>query len=374
MKYIFKKKWLKIFMGLFDFFGRILYFPGWLKKPLGEHPGNIAVLRFDHIGDIINTTPLLRALRSKYKNANIDVYVSPWGEEAIAGNPRVNNIFIVKTNIYKRDIKTRIGLASILSIASIIRKKKYDIGISARGDVREIFLLRAAGARHIVSYGVTGGAFMADTVPEYQFGSHEIDINLNIAKALDCPDLSPATEFFIKEEDMHVRRLFGLGTGRYIVFHVGSGASSKRWHPYKFARLILMLKDTGLNVVLVGSSSETQNVMKSLSDKGNVVDLGGKTTLSRLGAVLREAVLFVGTDSGPSHIAAALDVPSIILFSGANLPSRWAPRGKNVKVIYKNTPCSPCCSFDCRVKGHPCMENITESEIYRQIRSIIDKP
>lgn len=373
MKYIFKKKRLKIFMGLFDFFGRALYFPGWLKRPLAEKPGNIAVLRFDHIGDIINTTPLLRSLRSKYKYANIDIYVSPWGEEAIAGNPHINNIFIVKTNIYKRDIKTRIGFSSVLSIASLVRKKKYDLGISVRGDIREIFLLRAAGVRHIVSYGITGGAFMADTVPEYQFGSHEIDINLNIARALGCPDLSPKTEFFLKKEDTDIRRLFGLEAGKYVVLHVGSGAASKRWHPYKFARLILKLKNTGLSVVLAGSASETQNVTKSLSEKGKVVDLGGKTTLSQLGAVLQQAVLFVGTDSGPSHIAAALDVPSIILFSGANLPSRWAPRGRNVNVIYKNTPCSPCCSFDCRVKGHPCMENITESEIYRQIRSIVDK-
>ncbi|MDD5643870.1 MAG: glycosyltransferase family 9 protein, partial [bacterium] len=338
MKYIFKKKRLNFFMGLFDFFGRILFFPGWIKRPLSENPERIAILRFDHIGDIINTTPLLRSLRKKYKNAEIDIYVSPWGEEAIAGNPRVDNVFVIKTNIYERDIKTRIGFGSVFGAASVLRRRKYSLGISVRGDAREIFLLRIAGVRHIVSYGITGCSFMADTVPEYNFGTHEIDINLNIAGALDCPELSRETEFFVREEDNDIRRLFGLESGKYFVFHVGSGASSKRWHPYKFARLISMLKDDTFKIVLAGSSAETGNVAGSLSEKKSIVDLGGKTTLSQLGAVLRHSVLFLGTDSGPAHIAAALKVPSIVLFSGSNLPSRWAPRGGNVKVIYKNTP------------------------------------
>ena len=163
---------------------------------------------------------------------------------------------------------------------------------------------------------------------------------------------------------------YGLEIKNYGVLHVGAGAPSKRWHPYKFAGLIPLLRDDGIKIVLVGSADETNNVLSVLPSGTEILDLGGKTTLDELGALTESAAFFVGTDSGPAHIAAALKIPGVIVFSGANLPSRWAPVGENISVIYKKTTCSPCCSFSCMVKGHPCMESITEKEVLREVKKM----
>ena len=361
-------------MGIVDTLGRILYFPGWKKKKLGSHPKNIAVLRFDHIGDVINTTPFLKSLRDKFPDSVIDVYVSPWGEEALSNNPRINNVFVVKTTLYEKTGTSRPSWGSVFGVASLLKLKQYDLGISVRGDLREILMLKFGKARAIASYGITGGGFLLDISPEYKFGGHEIDINLSLASSLGCSNLLRDTEFFVSEELRKKTELLGLKLKKYGVLHTGSGAPVKRWHPYKYAKLISLLQKDGVQqIVLIGSADETDSVFKALASSENIIDLGGKTTLGELGAVVSEAAFFVGTDSGPAHIAAALKVPSVIIFSGANLPTRWAPQGSNITVIYRDTSCSPCCSFTCRVKGHPCMESITEKEVFGEIKKIIEE-
>jgi O-antigen biosynthesis protein len=128
--------------------------------------------------------------------------------------------------------------------------------------------------------------------------------------------------------------------------HPAAGAELKQWPPSYFASLInLLIEDEDVNVAIVGGADEVdlgEEVMKDVRFPDRVISLVGQFKLDELALFIESCALFVGNDSGPKHIAAALNVPTIGIQSGIVDAKEWGPSGEFAVAIRREVSCAPC--------------------------------
>ena len=143
-----------------------------------------------------------------------------------------------------------------------------------------------------------------------------------------------------------------------VVMHPFAGAKAKEWYKDNFQNLINRIKNDGRDVLLVGS----------VNDEGryeNVIDLRGKLTLPQLAYLIKKTGFFIDLDSGPANMAAALNVPSVIICSGTNIPQLWIPNNRNVSFVYKDIECKPCENKICTKEANKCMTSISVDDVLK---------
>lgn len=374
--YVLKNKFYIIIVFLFDLFGTFVSLPFRLFS--GRMPKDIKkilVIRLDHIGDLLSTTPVFRAIRGTYFKVRLDALVNKQNKDIAKNNPFIDNIMTYDPPWFKRKSRRLIKVREFLRLVKAIKEQEYDIGIDLRGDLRHIILMFLAGIDYRVGYGITGGGFLLNKEVSYDPKIHQIEQNLNLLRAIGIEPGYAKSEFFVSDEYIDFAKSFceknGLETKDFIVcIHPGAGYPSKRWLAKKWAKLIDRLNEEfKAKIILVGSKEE-----KSLSDnintmlKTKTIDVVGKTSLGELAALLKKAKLFIGTDSGPSHIASAVDRPSVILYSGTNDSKQWAPLGNKTVIIQKDVPCKGCERLKC--PNNVCMDLITVDEVMEAVRKV----
>ncbi|MBF0493808.1 MAG: glycosyltransferase family 9 protein [Candidatus Omnitrophica bacterium] len=308
-------------------------------------PRKILVIRVDHIGDVINSTVVIKPLRKNFPHAKIDFLAPAWGMDIVKNNYSLNNVFEFTSAWFTRTPKTFFdNIRSFFRMVRIIRNGRYDVCIDLRGDVRHIFASFIAGVPVRISYGITGCGFLLTHIMPYKKGIHETMKNILLLEPLGIKGGERRLELIFPERDgMSAKVLlqkFGV-RGKYAVFHVTPGHDNKRWDMEKFTEVMEYLRTYhGITSVLVGSSDNEKEAMEFARGTAcrvpaiSFVDIVGKTRLGELYNILKDAALFVGIDSAPAHLAAAAGIPVILLFSEVNDPAEWAPEGANVNVIY----------------------------------------
>jgi len=114
----------------------------------------------------------------------------------------------------------------------------------------------------------------------------------------------------------------------------------------------------------------------SKDDRGafeNIIDLRGKISLPQLSYLIKTTGSFIGLDSGPANIAAALNVSSVVICSGTNIPQLWIPNNSNVRFVYMDTECKPCGLKVCTKEKHKCMDQITVEEVFDEFKKIANR-
>jgi ADP-heptose:LPS heptosyltransferase len=155
-------------------------------------------------------------------------------------------------------------------------------------------------------------------------------------------------------------------TGPRIVLHVGAGTQAKTWPGGHWRGLAVRLVESlHAQVILVGGPAD-----RVLADgivhggpRSQVADWTGQLNVAELAALLEHSDLMVGADSGPAHLAAAVNTPAITLFSGTNNPRQWQPFGPEVTVLRHSVPCSPCHREKCPFEDHPCMTGLAPERV-----------
>ncbi len=153
---------------------------------------------------------------------------------------------------------------------------------------------------------------------------------------------------------------------KYIVIHPGSGSVSKCWPPTHLHEVIESIKrKSDMEVVLILGPADD-----SFSPPNNVKIFHNRP-LIEVASILKHAAIYLGNDSGITHLAAALGTPTVALFGPTN-PAIWAPRGDHVKILNKNYDCSPCRAFgpsSCsQSPEYACLENIAPEEVVEMIQ------
>lgn len=324
-------------------------------------PNRILVIKLADLGDVLTATPALRALRQTWPRATLDLLLTHHTAAAMRYSPVVDNL-IPADNFRVFSIKEALRPALPREAVYLLRRlarHPYDAVVilhhltTRSGALKYKLLAAAARAKIIAGLKPPGnrGRFLTHTIPDAGFGArHEVDYWLNVAALLGAstPDRRPELTVSPADEDWAANVLQPLAKP-VVVIHPGSGgfSTARRWHPARFAAVANTLVAEGVSLVLVGQpSDDTAAVKKQLG--APVLDLTGQTSLHQLAALLQQSNLFIGGDSGVTHIASAASLPVIAIFGPTNAAA-WGPTANNQVVLQAPIPCNPCAYIDHRL-------------------------
>jgi heptosyltransferase-2/heptosyltransferase-3 len=146
----------------------------------------IAVLRLDHIGDVIMAAAVLKPLKKAHPSASIDLVVPTWALDVVRSSPDVSQVTLFDAPWFDRAWQAGFlkCLFGVFDLARILRQGRYDAIIDLRGDFRHIFAMWLSGAKKRVSYGVTGGGYLLTDEGAYRKGAHQTELNMALARVI----------------------------------------------------------------------------------------------------------------------------------------------------------------------------------------------
>jgi lipopolysaccharide heptosyltransferase II len=347
-----------------------------------QTPEKILIYHVGNIGDIIVATPVYRSIRKTFPEAKITLLTSP-GRRGLPGAKEIiaplNLVDDIKV-YYPEEINS---VKKLIKFFIDIKKGDYDFLIYLPANqwefwhiLRDMIFFRLGGIRYAIGFEIYEGYYFYKK--NQKMPKNEVDRLMKILEPLGPTFREEELEFPVMSEDRHFASdLFNKynikGEQLKIIVHPGGKKPSKLWPKEKFAQLVdRLIEEIGVQVILVGSVDEVKmtNEIIELMQHG-VVNLTGKLTLSQLAAVIDRADLTISNDSGPMHIAAALKIPVVVLFSSVDIPNLWYPYGDIHTVIRKDVDCSPC--FKERCSEHYCMNEIHVEEVYRAVKRTLGR-
>jgi len=370
------------------------------KAPIRTQRGNaprILLIRPDHLGDLILTTPILQALKLQSPDASITMMTGPWSSEVVARHPALDQLLICPFPGFQRAPQNALAPYILLfRMAQQLRRGHYDLAINLRPDFWwGAALLYLAGIPQRVGYAIQPGApFLTRSLP-FLATEHATISNLRLASAGlqelgDTPLEEPYTPaqyplYFKPTADEQAwvdKRLQDAGIeDSIVVIHAGTGGAVKLWRTEAWAHVADKLATAEIlprpaSIVLTGSSHERSMLELIAQDMKQQPTLLTNTTVGQLAALLTHAELVLGVDNGPLHMAAAQDTPSIRIF-GPTDPRIFGPWGEKErhKVVAATQRCASCPAIPCgrldfrpeEIPEHPCVRNITEQQVVQAI-------
>jgi ADP-heptose:LPS heptosyltransferase len=338
----------------------------------------VAVLRALQLGDFLCAVPALRALRRALPAAHITLVGLPWAAGLVERFPKYLDGFLALPGFpglpeHPFDAK---AFPDFLATA---RELRFDLAIQMHGSgniVNELLLLLGAPLN---AGFYAPGSFRPDDglfTPWPEEGSERRRL-LALAEFLGAPASDDSLEFPLTEEDRRMAEALRedhLIPDGYACVHPGAQLASRRWPIERFAAVADALAAEGVPIVITGSQSERE-MARALrrAMKAPAVNLAGQTTLGSLGALLEKARLLVSNDTGLSHIADALKVPSVVVANGSDV-DRWRPRDRSLhRVLFHPVECRPCAHPVCPI-GHPCALGVPVDGVVRQAFSLLQAP
>ena len=324
---------------------------------------NILIIHQGALGDFILSLPAIGAFRHAYPGSTIEI----WGYTDI--------LRLVEGRFYADAITSinQPGMSNLYSEsvsapdALLERIRHFDLVVLFGGELLRTF------ADNLLRHGIRTVRRIS-SFPEEGGEMHVIDHQLLQLSKLGIQTPGAVPVLFPAEEDRRCARQFfddhALAADAFTVaLHMGSGSRKKAWPPNHCAGLATLLAARkSARVVVVTGPAETG----LQQDCGKLVSSGGCITLDshplpELAAILNRCSVFVGNDSGITHLAAAAGVPVVSLF-GPTDPRVWAPRGKDVTILGGGAACSPCSREKMRNCAHQtCLEQISVEEVYEAV-------
>jgi ADP-heptose:LPS heptosyltransferase len=341
--------------------------------PRRDPPRKVAVFRALQLGDLLCAVPALRAVRNGFPQAEITLIGLPWAGEFVQRFARLVDRFVEFPG-FPGLPEREPDIAALPRFLADAQASRYDLAIQmhGRGDLTNP-LVGAFGARLMAGFCPPGGACPDPLrfLPWPESGT-EIHRCIALTDFLGLPRDGDRLEFPLDhEETLQGEALLArhrLKPRHFVCIHPGARLYTRRWPWDHFAAVAQDVAHRGFRVVLTGSSEEaliTRRIARTLPS-GTVVDLAGQTGLGAFAALLRHARLLVANDTGVSHVAAALRVPSVIVCCGAD-PHRFAPLDHALhEVLHHPVACRPCAHVHCPI-GLPCAHKLTPERVIARI-------
>lgn len=310
----------------------------------------VLIVRLSAMGDVIHTLPAVAALREAFPNAIIGWLIEErWAELLCAGGasrrgprspqrPLVDWVHTVDLRGWKKSLLTLTTVLGIARVRNDVRSAHYDVAIDLQGAIRAAVLARLSGASTIWGSGQPweSPASLWYTRRVIARGAHVVDQNLSIVEALtqtrfaqpqvDLPH-DPAAEHRVHEI------LAAAGMLDFALLNPGAGWGAKCWPAERYGSVARALAREGVrSIINYGPGEEKLASETEAASAGAAVPL--RTSITELIALTRRAKLFIGGDTGPLHLAAALHVPVVAIF-GPTDPARNGPY-RTPTVVLRN--------------------------------------
>lgn len=354
-----------------------------------------------HIGGVLLITPALELLQQFFPQAEISVLVRRGTEAVLENNPLIKEIYTdgeltsnqqmhksTKSSLAKRYSQIPRGLRLI----RLLRRQHFDLAIDFNGSDRAAILAFCSGAKTRVGFRDAGGfvgkpRLFTELYPTADPGKHRVlqvtDLVVQLARNRpDCASIHPTVGNLVLKPTIEnlnwAKAQWNEQTahaGPRVLVHPTSRVAYKCWPEEKWADVIRRLqKDFAARVILTCSPDEkeikmAEKILKLCPEKP-ASRLGG-ISLGQLAALIQRAALFLGVDSAPMHIAAAVTTPVIAVF-GPSQDAVWSPWGKNNRVIRHPCPCLEKKQTFCSpLKGMDCLNNVSADEVHQAAADLL---
>ena len=304
----------------------------------------ILLIKLRHHGDMLLTTPVINSLRQRWPDAQIDVLLYEETRDMLAAHPAIGKIYGIDRKW--KQLGTRKHLQKEWQLLKTLRAQHYHLVINLADQWRSAFVTRFTGApvRLGFAFNKRDSAFWrfchTQLVPVTNHKTlHTVEQNLSILAPLPVPPLPVVTMSYSSQDWQTAReKLTARGVDdHYVVIQPTSRWFFKCWDEEKMAQTIAALRQDGHTVVLTAGPDKKELAMidriLAASPHDGVVSLAGELTLRQLAALIDHARLFIGVDSVPMHMAAALQTPCVALFGPSKL-TFWSPWQVNGEVIW----------------------------------------
>ncbi len=297
---------------------------------------NILIIKPSSLGDIVQALPALTALRKSFPRANISWLIRPEFAPLLENHPHLDHIILFDRKFLAKAWFYPPAFASLISLIRRLRHARFDEVIDLQGLFRTASLAWLSGCRNRFGTATArefAHLFYAHSIARDRHTIHVADYYLKVVRAAGAAE--SVAEFVLPVAPSaaeSVNKLLaaeGARVGGYAVLIPGATRSYKCWPLDRFAALADRISsEFGLSIVATGCAQESR-LIESLGSLANVpiTNLAGRTSLAQLVALLENAKIVVGNDTGPGHIAAALGTPLVMIFGRSN-PIRLYPYGR----------------------------------------------
>jgi ADP-heptose:LPS heptosyltransferase len=362
----------------------------------------ILLIKLSAVGDVVHTIPVLNKLRRRYPMAQLDWLVTPAIAELLRHHPAITSIIDFKREAWSTPWRLT-PFASYARLAAKLHASAYDLVVDMHGQFRTAALTLATGAPARIGFdrpragvwdasprkfpeqarkhawqGAREGSWVAYThhIPVPTLDLHAVDRYLNVGPILGL-DREPA-DFSFPIPQSAVSRVetllaqHAVSRADIVIMAPGTIWETKHWGSDRFAKVAGHFLSKGFAVILIGSQRERVVCEEVAALAPGAVDLAGMTALSELAALIRRSAISITNDSGPMHLAVALDRPVVSIF-GPTDPVWIGPYGRANAILHADLECSPCylrklkhCHHD-----HACMRGVSAPAVIERAEHIL---
>ena len=331
----------------------------------------LLVVEAGGIGDLVMATPVFRAIRDYFYEAEIHLWIVERCKLLLHALPCFDHVYTTPDFAFKTAIQFALRLHT----------KRFDLLLDLEGigsklaGVKRAVLFKIITPRLIAGRDTNNYGFYLDVkAPEAILSRvHEVERKLSIIEALGINVADKSLEFAIPHsaEDFIRGWIKDRGitaTTPLAGLHPGGFRPSRRWSKENFGEIAKRLCQN-YQVILTGSSGEGP-LLQEVAEKAKNCKpiLAYDLNLVQLGALMKKFRLFITNDTGPMHIAAALRIPIVAIFGPEN-PYQYGPYGTLSEVVFKeNVPCRPCYRFVCH--DHQCLKDLSLEEVWAKVEKL----
>lgn len=347
-------------------------------------------MRTDRIGDLVLSTPAIRAVRAAYPNGYVALMTQPATRPLVEGHPALNEVIpFDKDGAHRTWSGTR-------QLARELRARRFDLALILHTTNRVVLLTWLAGIPRRVGYARRLGGLLTTRLPyaKRRGERHELEYTLDLVRAVGIQAQDRTLEIASSPAGRGPveRWLASAGVGsqeRLIVLHPGASCPSKRWPAARFAEVADRVADDHAARVAAAEGSRTTcpswrvAVIVGPGDarvaeevrrlaRAPVLVPPAPFGLAELPWLLRRAAVLVSNDSGPVHVASAVGTPVVAIFGrwgGGLSPTRWGPTGPRSVALHHDVGCRPCLAHRCRI-GFVCLQAVTVDEVVQAVRQV----
>lgn len=321
----------------------------------------ILVILPNWLGDAIMTTPAIELLAQHYEGARFTFVGSYASIEALKHHPLCERAIVDETKKASSRLLATYKLAKELG--------EFSLAITFRNQLHSSLLLRFTATVLCLARHSWHSTLLLSHTPKIKTTQHLVEqySELAMINSDNFDGVSPNLKLYIKPKTFNKPTL-GINAG-------ATYGSAKRWYPERFAQVGAHFSKE-YDIVIFGGPNEVEmaqeieNELRILGTQ-NYINLAGKTSIEELCAYIGGCSLFITNDSGPMHVAAAYQVPTVAIFGPTKYKetSQW----KNEKsiIVRKEMECSPCMKRECPLGHHDCMKQITALEVIEAVKTLL---
>ncbi|WP_228054461.1 lipopolysaccharide heptosyltransferase II [Gloeocapsopsis crepidinum] len=344
---------------------------------------NVLCIRLDTIGDVLMTTPAIRALKASHPQRQITLLTSSAGATTASLVPEIDNVMVYDAPWLKATAP-RNNSRLEYEMAEHLRNLQFDAAVIftvySQNPLPSAFLcyladipLRLAHCHENPYQLLTN--WVKDPEPE-QFVRHEVRRQLDLVADVGCQIDNEKMSLRVSEQaldrvQMMLEQL-GIEHQPWVVIHPGATAPSRRYPPAGFAEVARRLVTMGISVVFTGTEPERQ-LVEEIQTCADVTtrSLVGCLDLEEMAALIAIAPLLIANNTGPVHIAAAVGTPVVDLYALTN--PQHTPWGVPHRVLFHDVPCKYCYKSVCPEGHHHCLELVTPSSVVMAVCELLQE-